>query len=147
MLVNRDSAVPLGTPPRYTIAVNEDHSNMVKFGEDDHNYKAVITFISNLCRNMNSQISDSNTTICPPASQTSPLYTHEPNTNRFLGSNTLESARKRVGNVSTIPFSRDLNFVGREDILAQLQFEFADPIAQNWASLYGLGGIGYKMAS
>lgn len=43
---------------------------------------------------------------------------------------------------STVPFEKDLNFVGREDILAQLESEFADPKSQRWASLYGLGGIG-----
>lgn len=43
---------------------------------------------------------------------------------------------------STVPFEKDLNFVGREDILAQLESEFADSKSQRWASLYGLGGIG-----
>lgn len=54
----------------------------------------------------------------------------------------LKPVRGSVRTFSTVPFSKDPGFVGREDILAQLESEFADPISQSWASLYGLGGIG-----
>ena len=43
---------------------------------------------------------------------------------------------------STVPFPKDPGFVGREDILAQLESEVANLTSQRWASLYGLGGIG-----
>lgn len=54
----------------------------------------------------------------------------------------LKPVRGSVRTFSTVPFSKDPGFVGREDILAQLESEFANPISQSWASLYGLGGIG-----
>ena len=49
---------------------------------------------------------------------------------------------KTLKSFSTIPFPRDPGFVGREEILAQLESEFANVKSQRWASLYGLGGIG-----
>ena len=43
---------------------------------------------------------------------------------------------------STVPFPRDRDFIGREKILTEVRDAFADPKSQQWASLYGLGGIG-----
>ena len=127
MLVTKDSAIPTGTPPRHTIAVNEDHSNMVKFAEDDPVYQFITSFLLDLSTDTNDQTSGRNNAAYPQASQAS-----------WQGA---QGPAKR--SISTIPFSRDPSFVGREDILAQLEFELADPRSQLWASLYGLGGIGY----
>lgn len=108
MLVNKDSAIPPETLPRNTLAVDKDHSNMVKFGEDDPIYQFVMSFLFGISKNTDS-----------PA-----------------------SAHKSVRAFSNVPFSKDPCFVGREDILAQLKSEFANPKSQRWTSLYGLGGIG-----
>lgn len=125
--MNKDSAVPQGTPPRHTIAVNEDHSNMVKFAEDDPVYKAIMLFLLDLSTDDNDGINGHNDVAYPRASQTSRQGVQDP----------------AKSSVSTIPFSRDPNFVGRKDILEQLESEVADPRSGLWASLWGLGGIGY----
>ena len=127
VLVNKDSAIPTGTPPRHTIAVNEDHSNMVKFAEDDPVYQVIMSFLLDLSTDTNDQTSGHKNAAYLQASQASPQGAQGP-------------AKKSI---STIPFSRDPSFVGREDILEQLESELADPRSQLWASLYGLGGIGY----
>ena len=122
MLVSKDSAVPPGTPRRNTIAVDKDHSNMVKFGEDDPVYQKIMSFVFDLSKNMDSQRSGKEDRVSLPPTQ------------------------RGVGTFSTVPFPKDPGFVGREDVLAQLESEFANPLSQNWASLHGLGGIGYKRA-
>lgn len=118
MLVSKDSAVPPGTPRRNAIAVNEDHSNMVKFGEGDPVYKAIASFILDLSSNIDNHGSG------------------------HLSPTPLISFQRGVGTFSTIPFPKDPGFVGRKEVLAELESEFANPQSQNWASLYGLGGIG-----
>ena len=42
---------------------------------------------------------------------------------------------------STVPFRRDPDFVGRGDILAQIQERCSQPAGR--AALVGLGGVGY----
>lgn len=118
VLVSKDSAVPPETPQRNAIAVDKDHSNMVKFGEDDPAYKTIKSFIFDLSKDIDSQRSDHIDPISVPPVQ------------------------EGVRTSSTVPFPKDLGFVGREDVLAQLESEFANPHSQNWASLFGLGGIG-----
>ena len=142
VLVSRDSAVPLGTPPHHAIAVNEDHSNMVKFGEDDPVYNVIRSFLSDLVQTRDGLISGPGASINSLASQTSPLGIQDPKLKLIGDSTSLVSSQKRVRACSTIPFLQDPSFVGREDTLAQLESEFADSKSQRWASLYGLGGIG-----
>lgn len=91
---------------------------MVKFSEDDPVYQVVMRFLLDLSNNVESQRIG-----LVESSPTTPV-------------------RKDVRRFSTIPFSKDPGFVGREDILAQLESEFANPMSQRWASLFGLGGIG-----
>ena len=130
MLVNKYSAVPLGTPRRNAIAVDKDHSNLAKFSEDDPVYRIVMSFLSDLCKKVdNNRVGHS--TSHPEATPTSSY------------SRSLSPFQKSVKTSSTVPFPRDPNFVGREDTLAQLESELANPKSNNWASLYGLGGIGY----
>lgn len=116
--MNKDSAVPPGTPAQNAIAVDEDHSNMVKLGEDDPVYKTIKSFIFDLSKTMDDHRSGHLSTI--------PLISGERGLRTF----------------STIPFSRDPGFVGRKEVVAELESEFANPLSQYWASLYGLGGIG-----
>lgn len=108
VLVNKDSAIPPETLPRNTLAVDKDHSNMVKFGEDDPIYQFVMSFLFDISKNTDSP----------------------------------GSGHKSAKTFSTVPFPRDDYFVGRGDILAQLESEFAIAKSPRWASLYGLGGIG-----
>ena len=143
VLVKKSSAVPAGTLPRHAIAVNEDHSNMVKFGEDDPICQQVTSFLSSLCNNTNSPKSGHHPSNYPQASQTSLI----PHLDKATNSTSSDFAQESVRGLSTIPFPQDPCFIGREDILAQLESDFADPKLQNWASLYGLGGIGYRLAS
>ena len=118
---------------------------MVKFGEDDPICQQITSFISSLCRNTDSQISGHNTTNYFPASQTSLLVISD--LDKVVNPTSFDSTQKKLRDLSTIPFSQDPTFIGREDILTQLESNFADPESQNWASLYGLGGIGYMLAS
>ena len=118
MLVSKDSAVPPGTPRRNAIAVDEDHSNMDKFGEGDPVYETIKSFILDLTTTIHNQGSGH-------ASITSSI-----------------PVQRVVGTFSTIPFPKDPGFVGRKEVLAELESKFANPQSQNWASLYGLGGIG-----
>ncbi len=41
--------------------------------------------------------------------------------------------------IFSVPFERDKQFIGREDIIAQIEEQFR---TQHRVSLYGLGGIG-----
>ena len=118
VLVRRDSAVPEGSPPSNAIPVDKDHSNMVKFSEGDPVYQKLMSFIFDLSKRMDSQSS----------SHIDPV--------------SLASIQMSKKTFSTVPFPKDPGFVGREDVLAQLESEFANPISQGWASLHGLGGIG-----
>lgn len=118
VLVNKDSAIPTGTSRGNAIAVNKDHSNIVKFGEGDPVYQTVVSFVLDLSNYLDIQ-----------------RDTH-------VGRVMSIPVQKSVGSFSTVPFPRDPDFVGRGDVLAQLDLEIANPISQRWASLYGLGGIG-----
>ncbi|KAM0794369.1 hypothetical protein BDR22DRAFT_895220 [Usnea florida] len=118
VLVNKDSAIPPGTPLLNAIPVNKDHSNMVKFGEDDPVYQMVMSFIFDLTYDIIIQ-RDS------------------------YGDRTMSMpVQKNATKFSNVPFPRDSNFVGREKILIQIESEIGNPTSQRWASLYGLGGIG-----
>lgn len=136
MLVNKSSAIPQGALPRNSIAVNEDHSNMVKFGEDDPVYQVIKSFLFDLSKNADSQRSVHSAPTYSPVSQTSTPGNQDPD------NECVDSSRKAPRIFSTIPFSKDTDFVGREDVLTKLESELANPRSQNWASLYGLGGIG-----
>ena len=118
MLVDKDSAIPPGTPRRNTIPVNKDHSNMVKFGEDDPVYQTVMSFVFDLTND--------------------PEIYSESQVGRIMSN----PVQKNLKTFSTVPFPKDHKFVGREDILAQLESNFANLTSRRWASLYGLGGIG-----
>ena len=118
VLVNKDSAIPPGTPLLNAIPVNKDHSNMVKFGEDDPVYQTVMAFVSKL---------------------TNDLYIQG---DSHLDGTISMPVQKNARTFSTIPFPKDPGFVGREEILAQLESNLADLTSRRWASLYGLGGIG-----
>ena len=100
---------------------------MVKFAEDDPVYQVIMSFLLDLNTDTNDQISGRSSAAYPQALQTPRQGDQRP--------------PKR--SISTIPFSKDPGFVGREDILAQVESELADPRSQRWASLHGLGGIGY----
>lgn len=130
-LVSKDSAIPVGVPRCHTIAVNEDHSNMVKFGEDDSVYQKIRSFLFDLsmATHVGSHTISHNSLTLHSSGCISPPTLSGP-------------IPKRVATFSTVPFPRDPSFVGREDIIAKLDCEFADPKSQHWASLYGLGGIG-----
>ena len=141
-LVNKDSAVPPGTPPLHTIAVNEDHSNMVKFGEGDSVYQFIKSFLFDVSKDIDGQRSSRSTPTYSPVSQTSALSTQDPSKGGIVDSSSSVPIQKRMRTFSTVPFPRDPSFVGREDTLAQLEAEFTGPKSPNWASLFGLGGIG-----
>ena len=100
---------------------------MVKFAEDDPVYQVIMSFLLDLSTATEDHISGHNNTAYPQPSHTSRQGAQGP--------------AKR--SISTIPFSKDPKFVGRKGILAQLESELADPKSQLWASLCGLGGIGY----
>ena len=142
MLVTKDSAIPPGTHPRHTIAVDEDHSNMVKFGEGDDTYQQVKSFLLDLSQDTDSRTSDHNIWTPSPALQTSPPNTRDMTIGCIVNPTLATPDQKRHKTIWTVPFPKDPSFVGREDILAQLDSEFANPKSQGWASLYGLGGIG-----
>ena len=118
VLVDKDSAIPPGTLRRNTIPVNKDHSNIVKCGEDDPVYQKVMSFVFDL----------TNDSEIHRESQVSRI--------------TSNPVQKNAKTFSTVPFPKDPGFVGREDILGQLESEIANSTSQRWASLYGLGGIG-----
>ena len=109
---------------------------MVKFGEDDPAYQVIKSFLLDLSENADSQKGVHRTHPYSTALQESPLSSQDPDKDRD------DPIDKGSRTFSTIPFSRDPDFIGREDILAQLDAELEDPKSQNWASLYGLGGIG-----
>lgn len=109
---------------------------MVKFGEDDSVYQVIMSFLFDLSKNADSERRVDSTPSNPSVSQT---LSPDPQDSE---KDHVNSSQKELQIFSTIPFSKDPNFVGREEILTQIECEFANPKTQNWASLYGLGGIG-----
>lgn len=96
---------------------------MVKFGENDPTYQTVAAFLSDISKN---------TGVPAPNTLLMGTIDHSP----------LISLHRRTRVFSTVPFSKDPGFIGREDILKQLDSKFAKSKSEVWASLYGLGGIG-----
>ena len=47
---------------------------------------------------------------------------------------------------STVPFNRDLDFVGRQDILTTLELIFSPQKSHKRVVLVGLGGVGYAFS-
>ena len=45
--------------------------------------------------------------------------------------------------LSTVPFNRDPDFIGRQDILKALQSKFSQRESHKRVVLVGLGGVGY----
>ena len=54
----------------------------------------------------------------------------------------LVSSRARLGALSTVPFARDTMFVGRVDIMVDLEAIFLAPLPHQRVALIGLGGMG-----
>ena len=46
--------------------------------------------------------------------------------------------------LSTVPFNRDPDFIGRQDILKALQSKFSQRESHKRVVLVGLGGVGYS---
>ena len=59
---------------------------------------------------------------------------------------TLVPARRKTP-LSTVPFNRDLDFVGRQDILMTLESRFSLQEYHKRVVLAGLGGVGYAFLS
>jgi hypothetical protein len=54
---------------------------------------------------------------------------------------------KRKTPLSTVPFNRDLDFVGRQDILIALESRFSpQESSHKRVVLAGLGGVGYTFS-
>jgi Heterokaryon incompatibility protein (HET) len=53
---------------------------------------------------------------------------------------------KRKTPLSTVPFNRDLDFVGRQDILMALELRFSPQESHKRVVLAGLGGVGYAFS-
>ena len=49
--------------------------------------------------------------------------------------------------LSTIPFNRDPDFVGRQDILMALELKFSQRESHKRVVLVGLGGVGYAFST
>jgi hypothetical protein len=54
----------------------------------------------------------------------------------------LVSSRTGLEAFSTVPFARDTMFVGRVDVMADLEALFLAPLPHQRAALIGLGGMG-----
>ena len=54
----------------------------------------------------------------------------------------LVSSSVRLEASSTVPFTRDTMFVGRDIIMAALEAKYSAPILHQRVALVGLGGIG-----
>jgi hypothetical protein len=48
--------------------------------------------------------------------------------------------------LSNVPFNRDLDFVGRQDILLALESRFSPQESHQRVVLVGLGGVGYAFS-
>ena len=141
-LVSKESAVPANTLARQTIAVNEDHSNMVKFGEDNSAYRTILSFMWDISTSTDSQANGRSNSDYSRALHISPPATSDPVAGYSVNSALSPPAGTRTKVLSNVPFPQDPSFVGRKDILEQLESEFRDPTSGSWASLHGLGGIG-----
>ena len=120
---------------------------MVKFGEGDDTYQQVKSFLLDLSQDTDSRSSDHSIWKPSPALQTSLPNTRDLTQGCIVNPTAAAPDQKRHKSISTVPFSKDPIFVGRQDILARLDSQFADPKSQGWASLYGLGGIGLRLTS
>jgi hypothetical protein len=47
---------------------------------------------------------------------------------------------------STVPFNKDPDFVGRQDILQALELQFSQRESHKRVVLVGLGGVGYMLS-
>jgi hypothetical protein len=54
----------------------------------------------------------------------------------------LVSSPARLEALSTVPFARDTDFVGRVDVMADLEAKFSAPRGHQRVALIGLGGMG-----
>jgi hypothetical protein len=54
----------------------------------------------------------------------------------------LVSSQARLEALSTVPFARDTMFVGRIDVMADLEALFLAPLSHQRVALIGLGGMG-----
>lgn len=54
----------------------------------------------------------------------------------------LASSPVRLETSSTVPFARDTMFVGRVDVMADLEAKFSAPVPHQRVALIGLGGMG-----
>jgi hypothetical protein len=54
----------------------------------------------------------------------------------------LVSSQARLEALSTVPFARDTMFVGRVDVMADLEALFLAPLPHQRVALIGLGGMG-----
>jgi hypothetical protein len=54
----------------------------------------------------------------------------------------LVSSHARLEALSTVPFARDPMFVGRVDVMANLEALFLAPLLHQRVALVGLGGMG-----
>lgn len=62
------------------------------------------------------------------------------------GASTIEQQAKHGPSpTSTVPFARDDNFVGREELLKSIDMVLLQPNRHNRFALTGLGGIGYVL--
>ncbi|KAH8682822.1 hypothetical protein BGZ60DRAFT_205902 [Tricladium varicosporioides] len=96
------------------IPVDADHSQIVKFDSRNfETYKMAVGYLKQFEHDAGKVISDQFSLI----------------------------SRKKPPR-STVPFDRDMGFVGREDILTALEHQFCRSNAHNRAVLVGLGGVG-----
>jgi len=49
--------------------------------------------------------------------------------------------------IFTIPYARNLDFVGREEYIQDIEKRFSGPCKTNFVAIHGLGGIGYSKLS
>ena len=54
----------------------------------------------------------------------------------------LVSSRARQEALSTVPFARDTMFIGRVNVMADLEAIFLAPLPHQRVALIGLGGMG-----
>jgi hypothetical protein len=54
----------------------------------------------------------------------------------------LVSSPTRLKASSTVPFARDTMFVGRVDVMEELEAKFSAPLPHQRVALVGLGGMG-----
>lgn len=54
VLVERSSAIQLGSASSDRIPIDRDHSSMIKYGEGDSNYSDVISVVNEICQTFTS---------------------------------------------------------------------------------------------